>query len=104
MSFQAKTCWHRHPALNSLIHWYRYSLYRWYRYSLYRGRNSRNILTLDAHFLQLIVGVIFGATRGLLLSMPVFLLRLWNIKKWEAKTMAAAPVFVYPKQRVEPDR
>ena len=41
---QAEICWGRHPALKCLMHWYRYSLY-W-------GKNSRNIPTLYAHFLN----------------------------------------------------
>ena len=44
IAFQAKICWNRHQALKWLIHRYIFSLY-W-------GRNSRNILTWDVHFLN----------------------------------------------------
>ena len=42
--FQAERYWDRHPALKCLM--------SWYRFLLYRGSNSRNILTLDAYFLN----------------------------------------------------
>ena len=44
ISTKAEICWDRHPALKCLMHWH--------RYSLYRERKSRNMLTLDAHFLN----------------------------------------------------
>ena len=43
---QAEISWDRRPVL---------CLTHWYRYSLHRGKNSRNILTLDVHFLNTFV-------------------------------------------------
>ena len=45
ISFQKEICWDRHPPLKYLIHWY--------KYYLYGEMNSRNILTLDAHFFNI---------------------------------------------------
>ena len=44
---QAEIFWDRHPAIKWLMHWY--------RYSLCQGRYSRNILTMNAYFLNICV-------------------------------------------------